>query len=355
MCLCLSLSFAACGDPKSSGSSGADGSTSGSTGATTRAGSSGGATGSESGAGGSTAGSDGNNATTTGAAGASSDTTGGAGGSNATSGAAGAGIVDEQALPEVATLLESCVSDDGFYRTQVTLRQTQADYAYPLQALDCLREVSDGCNGVLGCFGFLSEAMGPCGECSGVVANYCADEAPAIDCSANGYVCVEGECVADESQSCGPEFQDVCNDQGQPLNCDDRIQVGPTCPELGLECSEDTPTFDTDCVGTGQICEDSVSIGYLRGSACADGVLTACVQGGLAEIECSLLGEGFDCQEADDIVFCGLASECEPQSFEATCDGASLVFCNAGRLDSVDCAPLGFDDGCTTDPYTRCN
>jgi len=61
----------------------------------------------------------------------------------------------------------------------------------------------------------------------------------------------------------------------------------------------------------------------------------------------------------DGQAFCGLASECLPADLNnypnisvATCDGTHLTFCNAGRLDSIDCTELGFA-GCQKDAGDR--
>ena len=72
------------------------------------------------------------------------------------------------------------------------------------------------------------------------------------------------------------------------------------------------------------------------------------MNGGLHEIDCSEVGAGFSCQTFGTSAFCGLAAECDPSSgavSDATCEGDQLVFCNAGRLDKLDCKSLGFS-GC---------
>jgi cysteine-rich repeat protein len=91
-------------------------------------------------------------------------------------------------------------------------------------------------------------------------------------------------------------------------------------------------------------------------SCSADGsALDACVNGRQALLDCSLQGPRFRCQEAGGIAFCGLASECVPElgylnrfAFKESCDGDTLVFCNKGRIERVDCLSLGFV-GCDLD------
>jgi hypothetical protein len=64
--------------------------------------------------------------------------------------------------------------------------------------------------------------------------------------------------------------------------------------------------------------------------------------------DCGTLAEGFTCQSAQGLAFCGLASECPLVDTAATCEGDNIVLCNAGRVDRIDCKALGFD-GCDPD------
>ncbi|HZF51711.1 MAG TPA: hypothetical protein VE093_23815 [Polyangiaceae bacterium] len=60
------------------------------------------------------------------------------------------------------------------------------------------------------------------------------------------------------------------------------------------------------------------------------------------------VAKGFSCQSLNTASFCGLAAECEPGSaYYATCEGTTVVFCNAGRIEKIDCTTLGFT-GCHT-------
>jgi cysteine-rich repeat protein len=129
---------------------------------------------------------------------------------------------------------------------------------------------------------------------------------------------------------------------------------GPVCASLGLACENGA------CVGTGGPCNaigGAPEEGTAAGMSCsADGsALDACVNGRQALLDCSLQGPRFRCQEAGGIAFCGLASECVPElgylnrfAFKESCDGDTLVFCNKGRIERVDCLSLGFV-GCDLD------
>ncbi|MBK9266372.1 MAG: hypothetical protein IPM54_42125 [Polyangiaceae bacterium] len=61
------------------------------------------------------------------------------------------------------------------------------------------------------------------------------------------------------------------------------------------------------------------------------------------ELDCGLLADGFTCQTVNGTSFCGLASEC--YDLKPACEGDSVVLCNAGRIDKIDCKSLGFT-GC---------
>ena len=78
-----------------------------------------------------------------------------------------------------------------------------------------------------------------------------------------------------------------------------------------------------------------------------------CLGGRLTSVDCATQGPGFTCQSRDGSFFCGLAADCVPSNnysstTTASCDGSTLSFCNAGRVERVDCAELGFS-GCDID------
>ena len=126
---------------------------------------------------------------------------------------------------------------------------------------------------------------------------------------------------------------------------------GADCPALGLGCS------GVDCVGYGEVCQSSgqLSNGWgWNGISCTDSAtLHACVGGRTTERACADEGPGFTCQNFEDAYFCGIASECQPAGtlsmssggIRETCDGDTIVFCNAGRIERISCKDLGFD-GC---------
>ena len=82
-------------------------------------------------------------------------------------------------------------------------------------------------------------------------------------------------------------------------------------------------------------------------------MMQACLGGRTTSIDCAAQGPGFSCQSLNGSFFCGLAAECQPARNSsapelAICDGTTLTFCSAGRLEHIDCTTLGFS-GCEID------
>ena len=150
-----------------------------------------------------------------------------------------------------------------------------------------------------------------------------------------------------------------CNSAGRPTYCDGEVvRTGPDCEQFGLDCAAGF------CVGTGEACQqqndDWQDRVYFEGLSCTGDVLEGCVQGQTHNRDCSNIGPGWSCQTVGDYHFCGLASECEPGNIEPgtrgtaeRCEGTEVVFCNAGRIERMDCTELGFS-GCDVDTAYGC-
>jgi hypothetical protein len=80
------------------------------------------------------------------------------------------------------------------------------------------------------------------------------------------------------------------------------------------------------------------------GIGCEGDVLHACVWRREDNLDCRNFGPDFSCQTFEDSYFCGLANECDPSTYEYTCDGSEVVFCDAGRLTRIDCVDFGFSE-----------
>ena len=171
-------------------------------------------------------------------------------------------------------------------------------------------------------------------------------------------------CVRDD----GGNYTRRCNDDGRPTYCAGSIELaGLRCSDLGLACASGT------CLGTEGSCAsfDDVgveSISYAKGISCSGGILKACVgkgvTGGISSVPCTQFSPAFTCQEivrqGAIVPYCGLGSACDaPSRRNLTCEGDSVVVCNAGRIDKIDCKSLGFAGcnaqagGCIPNLYTR--
>lgn len=271
--------------------------------------------------------------------------------------------VDPQAAADIfaraAVVLGSCVPDDGVNRNLANLWQTaeipQLWGRFALQA-ECLANAGGGCDAVTECLGYRFEVPASCTQgCRGSVFTYCdVGIAISLDCSALGLACDDrGSCVGGAFTSCDQATHvATCDADGLPLSCDDgSVQRGPDCAELGLQCEAGA------CRGTGAACTADPSLSEPRvaysGIACAGDVLHACVGGAEHELDCAAIAPGFSCREAEGVRFCGLAGECVPGNHPdfdqpgtaVACTGSTLAFCNAGRIDRIDCRDLGFT-GC---------
>jgi len=255
-------------------------------------------------------------------------------------------------------VLNSCLADDGYYRTQTYLRGKVGGYLYAGGPcfVQCLATVTDGCAGVRACLGLSDrQSSDACDSCQDNVAIVCGDAQVRWDCSKVDGTCQAGRCTPNGRASCDQlGFTDHCDAEGRPTHCDDLLQVGPPCASFGLECREET--FSAWCVGTGGACPPGdwpYFDVYYTGQSCNGDRLNACVRGGLAELDCALFGDGFTCQSSGGRFFCGIAAECDPETYAKSCDGNTLVFCSAGKLTHVDCTALGFTT-CDIDPDLSC-
>ncbi|HEX2872007.1 MAG TPA: hypothetical protein VHP33_12140 [Polyangiaceae bacterium] len=264
--------------------------------------------------------------------------------------------LDADLVARAAAVIGSCMPDDGVARnaTHIWLGHLAAPRSYFRSSaqLACLANASCGCEAIEHCLGW-SYARPPescVGRCDGDVFTGCGDEVQVtIDCSRFGLSCdPDANCVAEAAASCDGSEPASCSADGEVLFCDDDFMRRAPCQSLGFSC------VDGKCTGGGAACtaqsSSSKELVDLVGTACSGATLTACVSGSKAEVDCTTYGPEFTCQSRDGSFFCGLAAECVPAdnyaaAQPATCDGNLLSFCNAGRLETLDCLALGFS-GC---------
>jgi hypothetical protein len=278
--------------------------------------------------------------------------------------------LDADTVARAAAVIGACIPDDGVARNAAYLWAGQASsgrtyYRYAMQ-LDCLAHAACGCSAVERCLGLSEGPSSSCSAgCNGDVFTACGPEQDlpdgfrvTVDCSSVAQRCdPAGACIDGAPIACDKTFVNGCNAAGQPEACDSGlVRHGPTCSDLGLDCVAGA------CVGRGAACTGESSDGSgaarLQGVACAGNKLSACANGKLTTIDCATRGPGFGCQSVGSAFFCGLAADCTPANetgiaTPTECSGSTLEFCNAGRVEHIDCRDLGFTAcvgkaGCTS-------
>jgi hypothetical protein len=295
------------------------------------------------------------------------DTSGSGSSSSVSTGAGGAGAggsgggypaaaldPDESAI--AAVFIASCAGGGQINSLLNTFYTRRGDHDFIQSAiferLSCFKGKANGCKAVLECLGIYERPDGPCQDgCTGDLLERCND-AVNWDCQKLGLTCSaeKRKCMPSPSPpSCDlSTFQDRC-DAGVPVVCGAYEVRGPSCSDYGLTCGS-IPNDSVACRGTGAACTPMEypieSVEFDEGIACDGQRLRACVSGGEALVDCGTLGQGFTCQTGAS-AFCGRAAECAPSSAgeKTTCEGTSVVLCNAGRIEKIDCTTLGFT-GC---------
>jgi hypothetical protein len=228
----------------------------------------------------------------------------------------------------------------------------------------CFADKNEGCKSVEECFATQAYAV-PEGSCETKclpenVSLVCGGLQLRTECDRLGMECTSSGCSPyPASEPCNPETIDLCQD-GIPRHCPAGATEGwrgVPCGDYGLVCSViqvgDAPW--SVCQGTGPAC-DSASlvlddqVKLIRAElGCAGTDAKTCINKAEHVYDCASLGHDFSCQGAGTQAFCGLAAECEVgATFATTCEGDSVVVCNGGRADRIDCKALGFE-GCDPD------
>jgi hypothetical protein len=264
-----------------------------------------------------------------------------------------------------AVVFASCFPDDGINRNLAAFWDPLPPGQFWARAqtrASCLATAGGGCNALKRCFGYALTLGGPpcqnscenstltvCGTAGGQTSRM------TINCETVGLGCDPKAYCTDFSPTtgCDGTIPPFCTTDGRPTACKGGVVVaGGFCAKLGLTCQAGA------CTGSGAACPKDAPASeaetYLNGFACEGPVLHACVGGQEQAITCPFVAEGFTCQSAGGQFFCGLAGECVPDqqtggNLAARCEGNTVLFCNAGRIDRVDCTSLGFT-GCDVDP-----
>jgi hypothetical protein len=272
-------------------------------------------------------------------------------------------VVTPSDAAKAAIFYASCTSDDGVNRTLQEIYLDRGESVLRLlqpSIVACLGTKSNGCKAVTECAGISYEQLAGCAaRCDGKTAEYCSGSVHVrIDCAKLGLECVVGArlptCVA-TTTPCDPQtYASVCEGD-RPTMCYDGFKdVGRPCADIGLTCGgTDAGSGVGRCRGSLGAC-NAVIDGRLGATytpvACEGGKLKGCVNAGLALFDCAQAAPGFTCQTAAGPggapAYCGTATECAPPDpwtkQPASCDGTSVVFCNGGKIEKVDCRSLGF-------------
>lgn len=275
------------------------------------------------------------------------------------------GPISPDVAARAAVVLSSCIAEfeaesvlDQMYSR---IQKDSNDYRGIATCIDSRR---NGCAAIAECTGVHADLTGPCERrCDGTVAEGCDDEFKArIECPYFGRVCTVGPtgqvgCTLPGAPTCVPGSPGRCGADGRPITCrDEHEDRGPDCAARGLTCN------DGQCEGTEGACQavsgSGVQIIY-EAKSCNGPMLSACVGGGMATLDCGTLIVSATCQtralDGGTQSYCGLGSECKPgDPAQATCDGDSVVVCNGGRIDRVDCKALGFTGCVSSKTYAFC-
>ncbi|WP_272459896.1 hypothetical protein [Polyangium jinanense] len=175
------------------------------------------------------------------------------------------------------------------------------------------------------------------------------------NCAGLGLNCIDSEngWCADSKVPCDNDtYVDNCVDD-IPHFCNiDYILTTPRCSDFGLTCQTREEYPRVNCVGAGPECNvyppTTGGVDYRSGIACENTTtLRTCMGGREHLLDCSTLGVGFSCIDGTP-PYCGFAAECDPfdpvhyKYPASTCEGDSVVICNAGRMEKIDCKSLGF-------------
>jgi hypothetical protein len=285
-------------------------------------------------------------------------------------------VLDPELALRAAVFVGSCLPDDRSNRyLQRMYDEVESDDELELiGALPCFATKTNGCEAVAECLGYTVATVASCtAGCDGDVVVACDDEVEfREDCAFKGLSCV----LAGDRPTCAPAgttftpcdygtFTEACED-GKPTYClgERGKGFGPKCSDHGLSCDtvSATATDTFVCKGPDGDCQvQSYGPGSARyvGIACNGASLEACANGGKTTVSCGSVATGFTCQDRGETKFCGLAAACEPGTIanQPTCEGTSLVVCNAGKTTKVDCTTLGFTGcnaqagACTPSPW----
>jgi len=287
-------------------------------------------------------------------------------GDDGRSGVQAADPADIDAYARAAVVMGSCSTGDSIDQIIASMwlgpgynpsRITYTDL------VSCFASNHNGCDVLSICMGYTFERTSRDCEptCQGAVFEFCGDGVSMkIDCGKLGMKCdPDANCIEKDVTSCDPSERRVWCDGGVATGCvNGYVRHIMACEDMGLACDEG------QCIGKGEACNSDLEGVFIDdlffGRNCRGSVLENCIGGRQHDQDCSEVGPGFSCQVYQGRAFCGVASECPPSGSPHEepvsapfCDGTKVVFCNAGRIERIDCKDLGFS-GCDLEDARGC-
>ena len=255
--------------------------------------------------------------------------------------------------PELSTRLRYCIIGQacGVAPPRALSACTSSSDGPPLSVQACIAAAGSSCAQARAC---TWDATHPsaCGlggqpSCDGATAISCDNATNAssqTDCAAAGEQCVVGPLSAlcafgTCDQAAGPAF---CTGQVASY-CARPFLLGTDCAPLDATCVG-SPDGGATCQGNGETC-------FLP--SCDGAVLVACLDGRRARFACPAGQTCIPSVPGSSSPICGIANECNPQSFFERCDGSILSYCFLGKKQQIDCAQLGFPV-CQGSPSAGC-
>lgn len=235
----------------------------------------------------------------------------------------------------------------------------------------CL-DAATSCEAVTTCLhgGGDARAAAFCGQrgvvsgCDGNRLVSCSDddthEATVVDCAAMGATCAEIKSAGglvlracSAPSKCPAGTPDVrCDGPGAVVSCRDGAYERVACP-AGTKCEEhrdEVGDAAASCVIPGQ----RRCVGGLR--RCEEDRLVECERGKTKVTDC--VGQGLRCAGVGPRAGCYVPEnvECDKEML-SRCDGDSVVFCAAGRLEKIACASIGLGpcDPAARGPFAACS
>ncbi|MDP9036313.1 MAG: hypothetical protein M3O50_16045 [Myxococcota bacterium] len=224
-----------------------------------------------------------------------------------------------------------------------------ADVLFPSATLlQCVANAGTSCGAIAQCLNDGSKCKpnkNP-DTCSGSILATCRwGFKLTTDCADVGMICTNGR----SNVGCG--FGDCAPWQEGATYCAGPLVVtcrhgryAPTldCRAFGSACGGNAGT--ADCQPSGPPCTGAAS-----GPSCQGSNISACLGGQVGSASCAALyGAGFSCfmDPTSNSPGCALDSACDPATYQDSCNGPTLDYCNAGAVSSYDCAANQWGAGC---------